>query len=107
MRPSHILILIIVLIVLFGASKLPEIARNLGRSAKVLKSELQDLSDDNKTAGPVETEKTSEPVKTEKVVEVVKEEPSGAATVKRAVEAIDPEEMAKESAVPKDRASEN
>ena len=56
MRPVHILILLLVLIIVFGASKLPDIARNIGKSAKVLKSELSDLSEDgsNKqvTAGP-------------------------------------------------------
>lgn len=35
---------IIVLVVLFGASKLPDIARNVGKSAKVLKEELTDLT---------------------------------------------------------------
>lgn len=47
MRPTHILILILVLILVFGASKLPDIARNIGKSAKVLKSELSDLSEDD------------------------------------------------------------
>ena len=46
-RPTHILILIMVLILVFGASKLPDIARNIGKSAKVLKSELSDLSEDD------------------------------------------------------------
>lgn len=49
MRPTHILILILVLILVFGASKLPDIARNIGKSAKVLKSELSDLSEDDNT----------------------------------------------------------
>lgn len=47
MRPTHILILLLVLILVFGASKLPDIARNIGKSAKVLKSELSDLSEDD------------------------------------------------------------
>ena len=46
-RPVHILILLLVLIIVFGASKLPDIARNIGKSAKVLKSELSDLSEDD------------------------------------------------------------
>ena len=48
-RPTHILMLILVLILVFGASKLPDIARNIGKSAKVLKSELSDLSEDDNT----------------------------------------------------------
>ena len=39
---------IIILVVVFGASKLPEIARNVGKSAKVLKEELNDLTEDTK-----------------------------------------------------------
>ncbi|MDO4613050.1 MAG: twin-arginine translocase TatA/TatE family subunit [Actinomycetaceae bacterium] len=59
MRPSHIIVLIVILIIVFGASKLPEIARNIGKSAKVLKSELQDLSEDTPKA--IETEETKNP----------------------------------------------
>ena len=33
---------IVILIIVFGAAKLPDIAKNLGKSAKVLKAELQD-----------------------------------------------------------------
>lgn len=47
MRPSHIVIIIVVLIILFGASKLPDIARSIGQSAKVLKKEIRELSDDD------------------------------------------------------------
>lgn len=50
MKPSHIIIVIIVLIIVFGASKLPDIARSLGQSAKVLKKEMRDLSEDEKPA---------------------------------------------------------
>lgn len=42
---------IIILVVVFGASKLPEIARNVGKSAKVLKEELNDLTEDTKADG--------------------------------------------------------
>lgn len=56
MRPSHLIIIAIVLILLFGASKLPELARSLGKSAKILKSELSDLTDDDQKA--VEGKKT-------------------------------------------------
>ncbi len=56
MRPSHLIVIAIVLILLFGASKLPELARSLGKSAKILKSELSDLTDDDQKA--VEGNKT-------------------------------------------------
>ncbi|OFK04092.1 hypothetical protein HMPREF2835_01365, partial [Actinomyces sp. HMSC072A03] len=47
MKPSHFVIILIVLLVVFGASKLPDIARSLGQSAKVLKKEMRELSEDD------------------------------------------------------------
>lgn len=50
MRPVHILILILVILLLFGAKKLPEIAGSLGKSAKVFKKEIKELQDDDEPA---------------------------------------------------------
>ena len=41
LSPWHWAIVIIVLVVLFGARRLPDAARSLGRSARILKSELR------------------------------------------------------------------
>lgn len=46
MRPIHWLVVLVVVILLFGAAKLPDLARNLGKSAKILKKELQDINED-------------------------------------------------------------
>jgi sec-independent protein translocase protein TatA len=45
--PWKILIVAVVLIVLFGSKKLPDAARSLGRSMRILKSEVQDLHHDD------------------------------------------------------------
>lgn len=45
-EPSHILILLLVVIVLFGAKRLPESARSLGRSLRIFKSEVKELNKD-------------------------------------------------------------
>ncbi len=45
-----ILIIAIVIIVLFGARKLPEAARSLGKSMRILKTEVQGLHDDDTAA---------------------------------------------------------
>lgn len=42
-EPIHIIILLIVILIIFGAPKLPMIARNIGKSAKIFKSEMKDL----------------------------------------------------------------
>jgi sec-independent protein translocase protein TatA len=49
--PWKILIVAGVLIVLFGSKKLPDTARSLGRSMRILKAEVQDMHDDE-TVGP-------------------------------------------------------
>ena len=36
----HLLVLVAVLVLLFGATKLPQLAKGLGQSVKVLRSEL-------------------------------------------------------------------
>lgn len=46
-KPWHIIVLVVVFVLLFGASKLPEIAKNLGKSAKVLKKEMKELTEED------------------------------------------------------------
>jgi sec-independent protein translocase protein TatA len=54
--PSEILILIVVIVVLlFGAKKLPELARGSGRALRIFKAETKGLMDDD---GVKEGEKT-------------------------------------------------
>jgi sec-independent protein translocase protein TatA len=48
--PWKILIVAIVIIVLFGSRKLPDAARSLGKSMRILKTEVQGLHDDDETA---------------------------------------------------------
>ncbi len=53
--PWHILIIVGFFVLLFGAKKLPEAARSLGRSARIMKTELTGMHDEPKTpATPVE-----------------------------------------------------
>jgi sec-independent protein translocase protein TatA len=53
--PWKILIVAVVIIVLFGSRKLPDAARSLGKSMRILKTEVQGLHDDEPaTASPVQ-----------------------------------------------------
>jgi TatA/E family protein of Tat protein translocase len=45
-EPSHILLLLIVVIVLFGAKRLPDSARSLGKSLRIFKSEMKEMKKD-------------------------------------------------------------
>jgi sec-independent protein translocase protein TatA len=49
--PWKILIVAVVIIVLFGSRKLPDAARSLGRSMRILKTEVQGMHDDDEPAG--------------------------------------------------------
>ncbi len=46
LSPWHLAILLAVLILLFGAKKLPDAARGVGRSLKILKAETKGLRED-------------------------------------------------------------
>ena len=47
LRPWHIIVLVVVLILLFGAKRLPDAARSLGRSLRIIKAETRGLADDD------------------------------------------------------------
>jgi len=47
----HALIILVVVLLLFGATKLPALAKSVGQSAKIFKSEMK--TDEPKTADPV------------------------------------------------------
>lgn len=51
-----IAILVILAILLFGAKKLPDLARSLGRSARILKAESKGLVDDEENKGEGESQ---------------------------------------------------
>ena len=47
--PWKILIVAVLIIVLFGSRKLPEAARSLGKSMRILKTEVQGMHEDSET----------------------------------------------------------
>ena len=57
MRPIHWIIVLVVILVLFGAQKLPELAKSIGQSAKILKKEMNDLSEDTPSSDEDSTTK--------------------------------------------------
>jgi sec-independent protein translocase protein TatA len=63
LQPWHILIVIIVFVLLFGAKKLPDTARSLGKSMRIFKSEMKEMKEDsNQDEAPVAKPITSERV---------------------------------------------
>jgi sec-independent protein translocase protein TatA len=48
--PSHLLIVLVVLVLLFGSAKLPKLAKSLGESMRIFKKETQKLQHDDPAA---------------------------------------------------------
>ena len=53
LKPLEIVLIIAVILLLFGAKKLPDMARSLGKSARILKSEAKAMKEEgSSTATP-------------------------------------------------------
>lgn len=52
MSPVHWLIVLVVLVVLFGAKRLPDASRSLGRSMRIFKSEVKEMKSDDADSPP-------------------------------------------------------
>ncbi|MFE2722601.1 Sec-independent protein translocase subunit TatA [Kitasatospora sp. NPDC059327] len=55
LEPWHLLVVVAVIMLLFGSKKLPEAARGLGKSLRILKAETRALHDDTPTEAPSAT----------------------------------------------------
>ena len=51
-QPSHLIIVAVLLVILFGWKKLPDAARSIGRSMRIFKSEVSEMKNDGKDARP-------------------------------------------------------
>lgn len=64
-QPSHLIIIAIIALLLFGAPKLPGLARSVGQSLRIFKSEVRQMKDDdakNETVdGTVNEKRNDEP----------------------------------------------
>jgi sec-independent protein translocase protein TatA len=65
LEPWHLLIVAIVVIVLFGSKKLPDTARSLGRSMRILKSEARALKEEGAAGPAAQPVSPSEPAATD------------------------------------------
>lgn len=56
---TEALILLLVVLLIFGSAKLPQLARSLGKSARILKAETKGLHDDDDTEKPAASAHTA------------------------------------------------
>ena len=69
MRPWHWIVLLVVVLLLFGAKRLPDLAKSVGQSLKIFKKEIKELQEDDAAATtppvpPVVTPVVTHPVQT-------------------------------------------
>lgn len=57
----QILILVLIIVLLFGAKRLPELARSVGQSLKIFKKEVTELRDDDTDVGTASTQAAPPP----------------------------------------------
>jgi len=57
--PQELILILLVLVLLFGATKLPDLARGSGRALRIFKAETKGLMDDEDNAKP-EAERPAE-----------------------------------------------
>ncbi|MFI6158130.1 Sec-independent protein translocase subunit TatA [Kitasatospora sp. NPDC051170] len=50
LEPWHLLVVLVVVVLLFGSKKLPEMARGLGKSMRILKAETAAMREEDKPA---------------------------------------------------------
>lgn len=50
LSPMHLLILVLIIVLIFGASRLPKVASSVGQSLKIFKKEVQELREDDHEA---------------------------------------------------------
>jgi sec-independent protein translocase protein TatA len=60
LRPLEIVVIVLVILLLFGAKKLPDMARSLGKSARILKSEAKQMKKDGGDEGEAGTSADSQ-----------------------------------------------
>lgn len=48
----EILIIVLVIVLLFGSKKLPDLARSIGRSTRIFKSEMKEMKNENQQEAP-------------------------------------------------------
>jgi len=66
LRPWHVIIVVAVVVLLFGAKRLPDAARSLGRSMRILKAETRGMAEDD-VAGKAEAQSGRQPLTAEPV----------------------------------------
>ena len=50
LQPWHIIVLVLVILLLFGGRRLPDLAKSVGQSLKIIKTEVKEITKDDEDA---------------------------------------------------------
>ncbi|HET7739293.1 Sec-independent protein translocase subunit TatA [Mycolicibacterium sp. YH-1] len=67
LQPWHWVIVIAVFVLLFGAKKLPDAARSLGKSMRIFKSEIKEMQSESKSDSTEGVVPPAKPIASERV----------------------------------------
>lgn len=51
----HVIVLVVVILIVFGSARLPQMAESLGKSLKIFKKEIKELTDEDKPDRPADS----------------------------------------------------
>ncbi|MCS5724097.1 twin-arginine translocase TatA/TatE family subunit, partial [Herbiconiux sp. CPCC 203406] len=49
LRPAELILILAIILLIFGAKKLPDLARGIGQSLRIFRKEIKDLTEKDKT----------------------------------------------------------
>ncbi len=62
LTPAHVIVVLILVVLLFGARRLPDVAKSVGQSLRIFKSEIKDLGAADSAAPSVPAPASPAPV---------------------------------------------
>ncbi|MER7919035.1 MULTISPECIES: Sec-independent protein translocase subunit TatA [unclassified Streptomyces] len=69
LEPWHLVLLVLVIVLVFGSKKLPDMARSLGKSARILKSEAKAMKDDGGKQNATAAQPAEEPTPAQRTIQ--------------------------------------
>ncbi|OIK28594.1 Sec-independent protein translocase subunit TatA [Streptomyces malaysiense] len=69
LEPWHLVLLVLVIVLVFGSKKLPDMARSLGKSARILKSEAKAMKDDGGKQNTTSAPSAEEPAPAQRTIQ--------------------------------------
>ncbi|BBC97011.1 Sec-independent protein translocase subunit TatA [Streptomyces griseofuscus] len=69
LEPWHLVLLVLVIVLVFGSKKLPDMARSLGKSARILKSEAKAMKDDGGKQNATPAQSAEEPTPAQRTIQ--------------------------------------